>query len=92
MNENKYFYCFGGKFLFKIVFVSGLLIFTFGLSRTSAQEVLSAQEAVKIGIEQNFSVRILRNQEQVASNNNTAGNAGMLPTVSTIGTTSYSVN
>ncbi len=92
MNENRFFYCFGGKFLFKTLFVSGLLIFTVGLSRVCAQEMLSAQEAVKIGIEQNFSVRILRNQEQVASNNNTAGNAGMLPTVSTVGTTSYSVN
>lgn len=58
----------------------------------SAQEVLSAQDAVRIGLEQNFSIRILRNQESVAGNNNTPGAAGMLPTVSSVGTASYSIN
>ncbi len=92
MKQSIIFYCLDGKFLSRVVFLHSILIFSGGLSQGSAQEILSAQEAVKIGIEQNFSVRILRNEEQIANNNNTAGNAGMLPTVSTIGTTSYSVN
>ena len=92
MNENMCFCRFSGKFFLKILSLNGLLLFGAEISQVNAQEVLSAQQAVKIGIEQNFSVRILRNQEQIANNNNTSGNAGMLPTVSTVGTASYSVN
>jgi multidrug efflux pump len=39
------------------------------------------QECLERGLEQNYSVRISRNQEQIASNNATWGNAGFLPEV-----------
>ena len=57
-----------------------------------AQDKLSAMDAVKVGLERNFNIQILRNQETIAANNNTPGRAGMLPTIGTTGTTSYSVN
>ena len=56
-----------------------------------AQDKLSAMDAVKVGLERNFNIQILRNQETIAANN-TPGRAGMLPTIGTTGTTSYSVN
>lgn len=91
-NKNISNYRLGGKYISRVFFVHTCIAIGFGFSGLSAQEVLSAQDAVKIGIEQNFSIRILRNQEAVASNNNTPGNAGMLPTISTVGTASYAVN
>lgn len=58
----------------------------------SAQQVLSAEQAVKIGLEKNYSIQILRNQEQIAENNNTKGRAGMLPLVFSTGNVSYGIN
>lgn len=46
-----------------------------------AQQVLGAEEAWRIALENNFSIQIAKNDEQVGRNNNSLGNAGMLPTV-----------
>ncbi|MCB0656628.1 MAG: TolC family protein [Saprospiraceae bacterium] len=56
------------------------------------QPVLRMDEAVRIALENNFQVQILRNNETIAANSNTYGNAGYLPRVSTTGTVSYSSN
>ena len=44
-----------------------------------AQEVLTLEQAIRSGLENNFGIRIAENDEEVATNNNRAGNAGMLP-------------
>lgn len=71
-----------------------LLLYLFMLcgGSISAQEVLSLDEAIRLGLENNFSIRIARNNERVASNNNTQGNAGMLPIFRTTSTVSYTSN
>lgn len=46
-----------------------------------AQDTLSVEEAVAIGLENNYSIRIARNQSEVADNNNSLGNAGFLPSL-----------
>jgi len=46
-----------------------------------AQDTLTLSDAVKIGMENNFSIRIARNDVSIADNNNTLGNAGFLPKV-----------
>lgn len=46
-----------------------------------AQQMLGAEEAWIIALENNFSIQIAKNDEQVGRNNNSLGNAGMLPTV-----------
>lgn len=71
-----------------------LLLYLFMLCRgsISAQDVLSLDEAIRLGLENNFSIRIARNNERVASNNNTQGNAGMLPIFRTTSTVSYTSN
>ncbi|MDR0907622.1 MAG: TolC family protein [Rikenellaceae bacterium] len=43
--------------------------------------VYTLQECLERGLEQNYSVRISRNEQQIASNNATWGNAGFLPEV-----------
>ena len=44
-----------------------------------AQQVLSLQECIEIGLERNFSIQLARNNEAIASNNVSLGNAGFLP-------------
>ena len=43
---------------------------------------LTLNEAIQIGLENNYSVKIVRNSAIMADNNNTLGNAGFLPTLS----------
>jgi outer membrane protein TolC len=46
-----------------------------------AQEVYTLEKCIGIGLERNYSIRIIQNEEQISSNNTTLGNAGYLPTV-----------
>ena len=46
-----------------------------------AQEQLTLEQAIGRVLEQNFAVRIEKNSVQEAINNNTAANAGYLPTI-----------
>ncbi|MDP2422922.1 MAG: TolC family protein [Bacteroidales bacterium] len=47
-----------------------------------AQPLLNLDEAIRVGIENNYDVRIARNERDIAKNNTSAGNAGFLPKVS----------
>jgi outer membrane protein len=49
---------------------------------TLSQELLTPEEAVRQALEKNFSVRVARNEVRIAENNNSLGNAGFLPEVS----------
>ncbi|MCX6692592.1 MAG: TolC family protein [Methanoregula sp.] len=42
---------------------------------------LNLEEAISIGLKNNFSIQIAKNDNQIAVNNNTPGNAGFLPTI-----------
>ena len=46
-------------------------------------DLLVLEEAIRIGLEHNFSIRIARNQAEIAGNNRSIGNAGFLPLLST---------
>lgn len=46
-----------------------------------AQRVTTLKECLQKGLEKNYALRIVRNEEQVSRNNATLGNAGYLPTV-----------
>jgi outer membrane protein TolC len=46
-----------------------------------AQEVLTLSDAIRIGLENNYSIVIQKNNAEIAANNNTAGNAGFLPEI-----------
>jgi adhesin transport system outer membrane protein len=48
-----------------------------------AQEVYDLSRCVVTGLEQNYSVQVARNQEIIAENNYTMGNAGFLPSLTT---------
>ncbi len=68
------------KYLLKSIPV---VIVLFWNAAVTAQEVYDLNRAIVTGLEQNFSVKVARNREEVAENNYTKGNAGFLPIVST---------
>jgi outer membrane protein TolC len=45
-----------------------------------AQQPATLGECLRLGLERNYDIRIVRNRERVAQNNATLGNAGFLPT------------
>lgn len=51
------------------------------LALGSNAQTLSLSECLKRGLENNYSLRITRNEEEVAHNNATLANAGYLPTI-----------
>jgi outer membrane protein TolC len=63
----------------KIVFVTFVYCASFSILR--AQNVASLGECLKIALENNYSLQIVKNENEIASNNYTKGNAGLLPTV-----------
>ncbi|PKP36068.1 MAG: hypothetical protein CVT98_09320 [Bacteroidetes bacterium HGW-Bacteroidetes-15] len=46
-----------------------------------SQEILTLEAAIRIGLENSYSIQIARNNVDVAKNNNTIGNAGYLPSI-----------
>lgn len=57
-----------------------------------AQQIYSLDDCIRTGLERNYSIRIVRNEQQKSDNNATPGNAGYLPTVDMSGGFSGSVN
>lgn len=45
------------------------------------QDVYSLKDCIEKGLENNYSIRIIRNEQQISDNNVTLGNAGYLPTL-----------
>ncbi|WP_205502972.1 TolC family protein [Rufibacter psychrotolerans] len=58
-----------------------LLCLLFGAGGAKAQEILTLENAVKIALERNYDIKLSANDERIAENNVTRGNAGMLPVV-----------
>lgn len=63
----------------KFLFFS-LLLNLFFASNLTAQEVLTIEDAMKIALENNFEIKIAKNNTKISETNVTIGNAGMLPT------------
>ena len=57
-----------------------------------ALDVYSLRQCIETGLERNYSIRIIRNEQQISDNNATPGNAGYLPTIDMSGGFSGSVN
>jgi len=51
------------------------------LSHAQVQDTLELSNAIQIGLEKNFNIKISEGQTQINVNNNTYGNAGFLPTL-----------
>ena len=73
------------RLIFRLKYKSLLVVFMFLLLsvNTEAQDIYDLSRCVQTSLEQNFAVKVARNQEEIADNNYTRGNAGFLPTVTT---------
>ncbi|MCD7936800.1 MAG: TolC family protein [Tannerellaceae bacterium] len=69
-----------------------IALFIIGSIPLQAQEVLSLPECIAIGLQRNYSIRIVRNEQIISDNNATPGNAGYLPTLDASGGFSGTVN
>jgi len=58
------------------------ILFVIGLTSLSlnAQEIFSLKDCIELGLERNYSIRIIRNEQKISENNAIPGNAGYLPT------------
>lgn len=57
-----------------------MLLLFFCFIKGNAQEMLSLEDAVKIALENNYEIKIAKNDLKISQTNVSAGNAGMLPT------------
>lgn len=60
-------------------------LFLIFVSQSFSQQLLSLKDAVKIVLENNFSINIAKNISTIAENNASVGNAGFLPTIDATG-------
>lgn len=63
----------------------------FSQKSIQAQDVMTLEEAISIGLENNYQVQLSRNLSEIAENNRTFGNAGFLPTLSATATSTERV-
>ncbi len=82
MKSNKYLLCF--------ILALGLVV---GVVPSGyCQTTLSLNEVIDIALENNYSIRIAQNNERIAANSNTRGNAGFLPRLNTNGNVTRTIN
>jgi outer membrane protein TolC len=63
----------------KRLFYTGLAAFLLSAA-AQAQDVVSLKRCIETGLENNYSIRIIRNEQWISSRNATPANAGYLPT------------
>ena len=51
------------------------------ISTIHAQEIYDLKRCLETALEKNYDIRMVRNEQQIAANNATIGNAGLLPTL-----------
>ena len=66
----------------KRIIKTGLFIWFLLPSLVLSQEVMTLQECLRAGLENNYGLQIIRNEALISDNNVTPGNAGFLPEVS----------
>ncbi len=63
-----------------------LLLLIFSLQ---AQQVLTIEDAIRLGLKNNFDIQIARNDARIAENNRGLGTAGFLPSLDVLGNAQY---
>lgn len=58
-----------------------IIVLSCGIIHVNAQETLTLSEAIRLGLQNNFSIQIEKQKKLQASNNNTWGQAGALPNI-----------
>src|SRR5690348_6353700 len=66
---------------YKIAFLLALSWFGITINEAFAQETLTLQDAVKIALANNYDIKLTANDLEIAKNNVSLANAGMIPSV-----------
>lgn len=66
----------------RILTAAALLFFTGNLLFAQTGQEFTIDEAIQIGLENNYGIEFSRNEREIAANNRSLGNAGFLPTIS----------
>ena len=61
------------------------------VSKIQAQELLKLEDAVTIALENNYDIKLAKNELKIDELNNSVGNAGMLPTINALVTDNNSI-
>ena len=64
----------------QIIYIVTACVFVL-VSPVKAQRIYSLKDCLEEGLQNNYSLRIVHNEEQISKNNATLGNAGYLPTL-----------
>ncbi|WAC42311.1 TolC family protein [Pedobacter sp. SL55] len=56
-----------------------LSICFFSISMVNGQEKLTLKEAISIALQNNYDIKLIKNEVEIAKNNANLGNAGILP-------------
>ncbi len=67
--------------MFRIIFI----VIFMAAAALQSQPLLTLEDAISIGLKDNYSIKILRNQEKIAQNNKGNATAGFLPTLNLTG-------
>lgn len=68
-----------------------LFIYIIGFQFSNAQN-LSLEDAIQIGLQNQYSIKISKKKEDQAKNDNTLGNAGFLPTITGTSNINYTIS
>jgi len=71
------------------IFLSLLMLSSTNLC---AQETLTVEQAIELALKNNYDIQIAKNDADIASRNNSVGNAGMLPKVNATVADNYTLN
>lgn len=77
----------------KIVFqfILGVVLVGILQNNLNAQELLTLEEAIRIGLEKNYDIRIAENDQDILSNNYDYGKYNFLPTINASGAKNFDV-
>jgi outer membrane protein len=69
--------------MFKLISTASLILgfLTYGGQKVESQESYSLKDLVRLTLQENYQLQIIQNQQQMAENMNTPGNAGFLPSI-----------
>lgn len=68
-----------------------VLVTVLSVTATQAQNILTLEEAIRMGLEKNYAIQIARRNVEITDNNVTLGNAGFLPTLDARATRTFDV-
>lgn len=69
-----------------------LLVLLCGASIVNAQQILTQEDAVKLALDNNYGIKIAKNDVEVANNNTSILNSGYLPTVTAAAGATYNLD